>query len=201
MENYYLIMQKELERISSVSQRPRLLLHSCCAPCSSSVLFTLMPFFDISLFFYNPNIMPTTEYTRRRDEQVNLLACDEYKNVAFIEGAYDQAVFRSAIKGLEVIPEGGERCFACYEMRLTATAQYAKENGFDYFTTTLSVSPHKNAAALNLTGVRLSEQYDVKYLVSDFKKKDGYKKSLELSAKYNLYRQDYCGCGITSSQA
>lgn len=198
MENYLLIMQNELKKIQQSAKHPKLLLHSCCAPCSSSVLLVLMPYFDITLFFYNPNILPSDEYNRRRDEQAFLLSQHEYAGVKLIEGNYNSDLFFKTIKGLENIPEGGERCFACYNMRLEQTAQFAKLNGFDYFTTTLSVSPYKNAAALNLTGVRLSEQYSVKYLVSDFKKKDGYKKSLEQSAKYNLYRQAYCGCNINN---
>lgn len=198
MENYSLIMQNEIKQIQLGGYRPRLLLHSCCAPCSSSVLLVLMPHFDITLFFYNPNILPKAEYIRRRDEQIFLLSLPEYEGVKFIEGDYNQDIYFSSIKGLEKIPEGGDRCFACYRMRLEGSAQFAKAESFDYFTTTLSVSPHKNAAALNLTGVKLSEQYGVKYLVSDFKKKDGYKKSLEQSAKYNLYRQAYCGCNLNS---
>ena len=193
--NYQLILDKELQLISRASSKPRLLLHICCAPCSSYVLEYLSEFFDITLFFYNPNITSENEYNYRIDEAKRLIAEMPLSGkVDFISGRYDISEFFSVAKGFENEPEGGERCFRCYELRLRETADFAKKNGFDYFTTTLSISPYKNAEKLNSIGNTLSEEYAMKYLFSDFKKKNGYKRSIELSQEYNLYRQDYCGC-------
>lgn len=193
--NYQLLLDKELQLISRASSKPRLLLHICCAPCSSYVLEYLSEFFHITLFFYNPNITSENEYNYRIDEAKRLIAEMPLSGkVDFISGRYDIAEFFSVAKGFENEPEGGERCFRCYELRLRETADFAKKNGFDYFTTTLSISPYKNAEKLNSIGKKLSEEYGVKYLFSDFKKKNGYKRSIELSQEYNLYRQDYCGC-------
>ncbi len=174
---------------------PALLLHSCCAPCSSYVLEYLSNYFSITIFYYNPNIYPNEEYSRRADEQKNLINALAVRNpVNFIEGEYNPDSFFNAVQGFENEAEGGERCFRCYELRLNEAAILAKSNGFDYFTTTLSISPHKNAEKLNEIGAILAEKYGIKYLPSDFKKKNGYKRSIELSKEYGLYRQDYCGC-------
>lgn len=191
--------QRELDHIIEELQRegrvPSLLLHSCCAPCSSYCLSYLAEYFRITVFYYNPNISPEEEYQKRVREQQRLLRELPVKYpVAFAEGRYDPETFFAMAKGMEAVPEGGERCFACYELRQRRAAEYAVEHGFDYFTTTLSVSPHKNAAKLNEIGWRLAQELKVPYLVSDFKKRGGYLKSIELSREYGLYRQDYCGC-------
>ena len=191
--------QKELEKIISQLQSegkvPRLLLHSCCAPCSSAVLERLAEDFRITVLYYNPNIAPQTEYENRIKEQERFVAqLPTRYPISFLAGDYDTKRFYDAVKGMENLPEGGERCFVCYELRLRETARVAKEYGFDFFTTTLSISPLKKADKLNEIGGRLVEEYGVSYLFSDFKKKEGYKRSIELSAQYGLYRQDYCGC-------
>ncbi|MEY8426681.1 epoxyqueuosine reductase QueH [Lachnospiraceae bacterium 46-15] len=191
--------QKELDKIiEGHAQRgevPTLLLHSCCAPCSSYVLEYLSAFFRITVFYYNPNIYPAEEYGKRVEEQKNLIEkLPSVYPIEFEEGAYDKERFYEMAKGLEKVPEGGERCFRCYELRLRETARLAAERGFDYFTTTLTISPLKNAVKLNEIGGLLGEEYQTVWLPSDFKKKNGYKRSIELSKEYNLYRQDYCGC-------
>lgn len=191
--------QKELDNIiAGHGQRreaPTLFLHSCCAPCSSYVLEYLSAFFRITVFYYNPNIYPAEEYEKRVEEQKNLIErLPSVYPIEFVEGAYDKERFYEMAKGLEQVPEGGERCFRCYELRLRETARLAAERGFDYFTTTLTISPLKNAAKLNEIGGLLGEEYQTVWLPSDFKKKNGYKRSIELSKEYNLYRQDYCGC-------
>ena len=174
---------------------PKLLLHSCCAPCSSSVLEQLSSSFDITVYFYNPNIYPKSEFEKKAKEQALFLKRYKTGNkINCIEEEHDSSAFYNAIKGLEQEPEGGERCFKCYALRLEKTAGTAKEKGFDYFTTTLSVSPHKNSKKLNEIGRRLEQKYDVGYIYSDFKKKNGFKRSIELSKEYSLYRQNYCGC-------
>lgn len=191
--NYYLECEKEIER--NAGRLPRLLLHSCCAPCSSSVLEYLTPYFDITLFYYNPNITPEEEYRKRIAELHRLVSEVSYPNpVRIMEGRYDSREFFDMARGLEDLPEGGDRCAKCYRLRLEETARVAVAGGFETFTTTLSVSPYKNAQKLNAIGSELSEKYGVKYLLSDFKKKDGYRRSIELSAEYRLYRQNYCGC-------
>lgn len=192
--------QRELDQLlAQLTTVPRLLLHSCCAPCSSSVLEYLRRYFEITVFYYNPNISMEAEYQKRVEEQKRLI--DVYNQlpdsgypIAVIEGDYEPEVFYAAAKGLEQCPEGGERCFACYELRLGKTAALAKKQAYDYFATTLTVSPLKNAAKLNEIGERLAERYQISWLPSDFKKKNGYKRSIELSAEYGLYRQNYCGC-------
>ena len=191
--------QKELDNIIAghVQRReaPTLFLHSCCAPCSSYVLEYLSAFFRITVFYYNPNIYPAEEYGKRVEEQKNLIEkLPSVYPIKFVEGVYDKERFYEMAKGLEQVPEGGERCFRCYELRLRETARLAAERGFDYFTTTLTISPLKNAAKLNEIGGLLGEEYQTVWLPSDFKKKNGYKRSIELSKEYNLYRQDYCGC-------
>jgi predicted adenine nucleotide alpha hydrolase (AANH) superfamily ATPase len=179
-----------------------LLLHACCAPCSSYVLEYLCHYFDITLFFYNPNIAPESEYRFRAEELRRLIAeMPAATTASFVEGNYDPERFYEITKGLEQLPEGGERCFRCYRLRLEETARYAAANGFDYFTTTLSISPYKNAAKLNTIGAELAEASGVAYLFSDFKKKGGYLRSCRLSAEYGLYRQDYCGCAFSKAEA
>lgn len=177
---------------------PALFLHSCCAPCSSYVLEYLRKYFRITVFYYNPNITEDEEYRKRVAEQKRLIAAYNAEGQGYpievVEGAYEPEQFYEIAKGLEQCPEGGERCFACYELRLRETAKRAKAGEYDYFTTTLSISPLKNAAKLNEIGEQLAKEYGVAWLPSDFKKKDGYKRSIELSKEYDLYRQDYCGC-------
>ena len=198
--NYrYVNYQKELDRLISSLQKegrvPRLLLHSCCAPCSSYVLEYLSEYFEITVFYYNPNIFPESEYTKRLLEQQTLISDMNFKHpVSFLAGNYDKDKFYSMAAGLEHVKEGGERCFKCYELRLNETAQMAAKGGFDYFTTTLSISTMKNAEKLNTIGKDIASRYGIKYLQSDFKKKNGYKRSIELSKTHGLYRQDYCGC-------
>ena len=198
MENY----QKKLDAvISSLEGTPTLLLHACCAPCSSYVLEYLSQYFGITVYFYNPNITPEAEYRKRTDEVKRLITELPVKNkVEFLEGDYVPDDFFAMAKGLENLPEGSERCFRCYEMRLRSTARLALEKGFDYFTTTLSISPHKNAEKLNEIGEKLGNELGTKYLHADFKKKNGYKRSIELSRDYSLYRQDYCGCIFSKLQ-
>jgi len=190
--------QKELDEIINkecVGKKPTLLLHSCCAPCSSYCLEYLNQYFDITIIYYNPNISKEEEFRKRVDELKKLLKLNNMENqVKIVVPLYDNREFFDVVKGLENEPERGKRCYVCYELRLKRTALLAKEQGFDYFSTTLSISPYKNAEWLNEIGERLGEELGVKYLVSDFKKKNGYKRSIELSEEYDLYRQDYCGC-------
>ena len=188
--------QKKMEeQISSLSGTPSLLLHSCCGPCSSYVLEVLTQYFNVTLLYYNPNIYPESEYYKRYDEQKKIIEKMPFIHpVKIMECSYDENEFLSAAKGYEDEREGGSRCEKCFILRMKKTAQLAAENGFDFFTTTLSVSPHKNAPLLNKIGEELSREYSVKFLYADFKKKEGYKRSIELSKKYELYRQDYCGC-------
>ena len=188
---------KETDRVlSGLHGRPGLLLHSCCGPCSSYVLEYLSAWFDITVFYYNPNIRPEEEYVKRLENQRKLLrgmrpegACPEP-----VAPPYDPAPFEEIAKGLEDLPEGGERCLRCYRLRLEHTAEYAASHGFEWFCTTLSVSPHKNAGALNRIGEETAQKYGVRYLPSDFKKRSGYLRSIRLSEQYGLYRQNYCGC-------
>lgn len=194
MENYQKSLEKIIEGISG-EKRPRLLLHSCCAPCSSYVLEYLSEYFEITVFYYNPNISPEKEYRMRVEEQQRLISQMPLKNpVSFVEGKYDPQSFYEMAKGLEQVPEGGERCFGCFRLRLKETAKEAKKERYDYFTTTLTISPLKNAEKLNEIGREMAEQYGINWLPSDFKKKNGYKRSTELSKEYDLYRQNYCGC-------
>ena len=191
--------QKELERIlkelEAEGKVPALLIHSCCAPCSSYVLEYLSQYFKITVFYYNPNIYPESEYTKRILEQQKLIRDMNLKYpVSFLAGRYEKEKFYAMAEGMEDLREGGARCMKCYELRLSEAARQAVAGGFDYFTTTLSISPMKNAQKLNEIGARLGREYGVEYLVSDFKKKNGYKRSIELSKEYGLYRQDYFGC-------
>ncbi len=193
--NFQKELDKTIEYITKQEQVPSLLIHSCCAPCSSYVLEYLSQYFSITVLYYNPNIFPKEEYEYRISEQRKLINNLPVKHkISFIPTSYEPDHFYDAIKGREEDKEGGERCFICYELRLREAAKYAIEGGFDYFTTTLSISPMKNAAKLNEIGVKVGEELGVKYLVSDFKKRNGYKRSVELSKEYGLYRQDYCGC-------
>lgn len=233
--NYQKELEMKIEQQEKQHMVPTLLLHSCCAPCSSYVLEYLSQYFQITVFYYNPNIYPDEEYYKRVEEQKNFIQrfsenaetffqplCKEAKQngtntfkeaeqkqqhmpepekvqrtfhkINFIEGNFDKDRFYEMAKGMEELPEGGERCFQCYELRLREAAQYAKRLHMDYFTTTLSISPMKNAEKLNEIGEKLAAEYGIAYLTSDFKKKNGYKRSVELSGAYGMYRQDYCGC-------
>ncbi len=192
-KNYSAMLESTINALGE--SRPKLLLHACCAPCSSYVLEYLCVHFDITLLFFNPNISPESEYSFRADELERLVGeLPEAGGVKIIRGRYCPEEFYEMAKGLEHLPEGGERCNKCYRLRLRECARLAKEGGFDYFTTTLSISPYKNAEWLNTIGDEEGKQVGVPYLFSDFKKKNGYKRSCELSAEHRLYRQDYCGC-------
>ncbi len=195
--NYQLELDKIIENIEGrgMTKAPTLLIHSCCAPCSSYVLEYLSDYFAITVYYYNPNIDPEEEYIRRFKEQESLIKSMKLKNpVQFIGGEYEPQKYYQLIKGYENNPEGGDRCTICYRMRLEKAGKLASESGYEFFTTTLTISPHKNASKINEIGQELSSIYGVLYLPSDFKKRNGYKRSIELSNKYKLYRQDYCGC-------
>lgn len=198
-------LQKELEGIIKSNEAsgiyPKLLLHACCAPCSSYCMEYLNSKFDITVFYYNPNIDDPKEYRLRVDEEKRLIASMPFeREVKFIEGKYNPEQFHEMARGHETDPEGSERCFMCYELRLREAAKLAAERGFDYFTTALSISPLKNSAKLCEIGERVGKEYGVSYLPSDFKKKNGYKRSTELSKEYDLYRQDYCGCSFSKRE-
>ncbi len=193
--NYQVKMEEIIKANCSEEHVPTLLLHSCCAPCSSYCLELLSSYFKVTVFYYNPNIYPPEEYFMRVEEQRRFIEQFPAKYpISFVEGTYDTTRFYAMAKGKEQVKEGGERCFLCYEMRLRETCEYAKAHGFDFFTTTLSISPLKNAAKLNEIGEKLQNEYQISYLYSDFKKKNGYKRSTEISKEYEMYRQDYCGC-------
>ena len=198
--NYQLELDKTLQEITKRNIRPKLLLHACCAPCSSYVLEYLTNYFDITVFYYNPNISPENEYLHRVNE-IKRLISEMCPSVKFIEGRYEPQKFYEMAKGSENAPERGERCLKCYRMRLEESAVTAKQGNFDYFTTTLSISPQKDSHVLNSIGKEISEIYGVPYLFSDFKKKGGYKRSIELSAKFHLYRQNFCGCIYSKKNA
>jgi len=192
--NDQLILDRTLKEIAGSGTVPKLLLHSCCAPCSSYCLEYLSEYFDITVFYFNPNI-EDEEFERRYQELARLVReMKTVHSVTVVRGEHDPEVYYQAVAGHEGDPEGGERCRICFELRLREAARYARENGFDYFTTTLSISPLKNAELLNAIGREMSERYGVRYLYSDFKKKNGYLRSIELSKVYSLYRQNYCGC-------
>lgn len=194
-ENYQKILDETIAGLEERGEVPKLLLHSCCAPCSSYVLEYLSNYFYITVLYYNPNIYPEDEYYHRAVEQKRFIKEFPTKYpVTFVEGNFEPERFYETVKGYENIREGGERCFRCYELRLREAAEYAKKLNCDYFTTTLSISPMKNAVKLNEIGGRLAEEYGIPYLYSDFKKRDGYKRSTVISAEYGMYRQDYCGC-------
>ena len=199
--NYQRELDRKLEQLRAEGSVPTLLLHCCCAPCSSYVLEYLTGHFRITAHFYNPNISEKSEYDKRANELKRLLSEQPHRYpVEFSEGNYEPERFFEIARGYESVPEGGERCFKCYRLRLEKTAQLAKQLGADYFTTTLSISPYKNAQKLGEIATELSEIYSVKALPADFKKKGGYKRSIELSAQYGLYRQDYCGCVYSKAE-
>ncbi len=189
--NYDLEMEKEIKNLKG---KPSLLLHACCAPCSSAVLERIAKYFDITILYYNPNITQQEEYEKRLKEIENFVKKINIKNIKVLRGRYNPKEFFDIATGLEEEKERGKRCYKCYELRLEETAKIAEQKNFDYFTTTLSISPHKNSNWLNEIGQNLNKKYIPKYLYADFKKKNGYKRSIELSKKYHLYRQDYCGC-------
>lgn len=191
--NYNLEMEKVLAALPKTS-KPTLLLHACCAPCSSAVLERLREYFSITILYYNPNIYPPQEYHRREQELERFLQDAGMNGIPLIELPYDPQEFYTAVKGLEQEPERGERCTVCYRLRMEQAARYAAAHGFDWFTTTLSISPVKDPVRINQIGQELAQKYGVAHLPSEFRKKNGYKRSLELSAEYGLYRQDYCGC-------
>lgn len=198
-KNYQIVME---EIINNLEGTPKLLLHSCCGPCSSYVIKTLTPYFDITVLYYNPNIEPKEEYLKRKEEQIRFIK--EFKNInklSFIDSDYDNEKFKKLAKGLEHEHEGGARCIKCYYERLNKTALVAQVNDFDFFCTTLTVSPYKNSTKINEIGAILEEKYGIKYLYSDFKKKDGYKESIRLSQEFRLYRQDYCGCNYSKEES
>ena len=197
--NYQQEMEKVLRRLEAEGTRPRLLLHACCAPCSSATLERLADHFDLTILYYNPNIYPPEEYHRREKELERFVQQAGYR-FPVVELPYEPQEFYSAVKGLEQEPEKGERCTVCYRLRLEQAARYASEQGFDWFWTTLSISPMKDPVRINALGAELGAQYGVRFLPSEFRKKDGYKRSLQLSAEYGLYRQDYCGCVFSKQE-
>lgn len=199
--NYSLKTEEIIQNNKREHAMPSLLLHACCAPCSSACLEYLNGNFDMTVFYYNPNISPEAEFQKRLNEEKRLL-CEMplSKEIRVIEGEYNYDDFLEAVKGLENVPEGGERCFKCYRLRLEKTAALAKEQGFDYFCTTLSISPLKNSQKINEIGEAVAEKYGVKWLPSDFKKREGYKRSIELSRQYGLYRQNFCGCVFSKKE-
>ena len=200
-KNYQKIMEKEIEKNQKRNCRPKLLLHSCCAPCSTYVITYLDQYFDVTVYFFNPNIYPETEYSKRLNEQIKLVReMDLNHEVAVIGTDHQSEKFYEVAKMYENEHEGGERCLKCFELRLKEVALYASKKQFDYFTTTLSISPLKNAEALNNLGVALGIHHDIQYLQSDFKKKEGFKKSILLSNQYDLYRQNYCGCVYSKTE-
>lgn len=199
--NYSKELEAVLDDLESRGETPSLLLHACCAPCSSYVLEYLSRYFKISILYYNPNIFPETEYEKRKSELSRLISQMPLKNpVTLLPCEYDNSVFAEITRGLEDVPEGGERCMRCFRLRLEKAAETARKLGFDYFTTTLSISPLKNAEALNSIGEEAGRKAGVRHLPADFKKKDGYKRSLILSQEYSLYRQNYCGCVYSKAE-
>jgi predicted adenine nucleotide alpha hydrolase (AANH) superfamily ATPase len=196
--NYNELMKEEINKLNYT---PKLLLHSCCAPCSSHVITLLSNYFDITIFYYNPNIDTLEEYEKRKTEQKKFIK--EFKNknkLDFLDCDYENDIYLSKVKGLENEPERGARCPVCFKLRLEKTVQEAKKLNYDYFATTLTVSPYKNSNQINEIGLNLEKEYQIKYLVSDLKKENGYLKSIELSKQYNLYRQNYCGCKFSKNK-
>ena len=193
--NYQKKLDELIEKLQKENAKPTLLLHACCAPCSSYCLEYLSKTFDITVLFYNPNIESENEFNKRVDELIRFIdECRSIEGVNLEILDYDNSEFYDAVQGMEDAEEGGARCFKCYELRLRKTAEYAKENDFEYITTTLTISPHKNSDKINEIGLSVAEENGLKYLLSDFKKNDGFKRSIELSKEYNLYRQSFCGC-------
>ena len=200
--NYQLELDKIIKKLQKDNKTPTLLMHSCCAPCSSYCLSYLAEYFKITIFYYNPNISPLEEYQKRVNEQKRLISELPVKNkICFEEGKYDPQTFFDMSKGYEQEPEGGKRCYRCYKLRLDQAAKLAQEGGYDYFTTTLTISPLKNAAWLNELGQKAGELAGVRFLPSDFKKKGGYQRSIQLSKEYNLYRQNFCGCVFSKRES
>ena len=200
-ENYQLIMEKEIEKFKGNEKKPVLLLQCCCAPCSSAVIERLCNYFDLKIYYYNPNIYPAEEYQKRGLQFDKLLAYPDFPDIQVIKAEYNTEDFDNAVIGLESEPEGGRRCKKCFYLRLNETAKKAKKIGADYFCTTLTVSPHKNSALINEIGLEAGKKYGVKFLCSDFKKKEGYKRSIKLSSELDLYRQNYCGCKYSMSES
>ena len=200
INNYDKIYQQILLEVSKLDKKPKLLLHSCCAPCSSACLERVTKNFQTDVFYYNPNITDENEYLKRLNEQIEFIKKEYSESVKVLKGKYIPQDFLNAVKGLENLKEGDKRCKICYLLRLEECAKTALDNGYDYFTTTLSVSPYKNAEWINQIGKELSLKYGVRFLYSDFKKQDGYKRSIELSKTYDLYRQDYCGCEFSKNK-
>lgn len=200
--NYQIKMEEQLYKIEKSGYTPRLLLHSCCGPCSSYVISYLTDYFHLDVIYYNPNIYPEDEYVHRKNEQIRLIEELETKNkLSFLDSEYEPDIFNSIAMGFEDEREGGLRCGECIKQRLEKTALYASKHGYDYFTTTLSVSPHKNAQLINILGFELEEKYGVSYLPADFKKKGGFLKSIEIAKEHELYRQDYCGCKYSLAES
>lgn len=191
--NYDALMTEEINKLDG---KKTILMHSCCGPCSTACIERLKNYFDITVLYYNPNIEPINEYNKRKETQKSVL---EKLNIKYMDCDYDNETYRLLTKELKDEPEGGKRCTVCFSLRLKETAKRAKENNFDYFTTTLTVSPHKNSELINKLGIEIGEKVGVKFLVADFKKREGYKRSIELSKEFNLYRQDYCGCLYSKS--
>lgn len=198
-ENYHKKMLSQINEIINKYEKPRLLLHSCCAPCSSYVIEFLSKYFDIEVFFFNPNIHPESEYIKRLEEQIRYIN-ENGLHYKVVGTEYKSYLFYEAIKGYENLGEGSERCYKCYKFRLDEAFQYAKLNNIDYVTTTLTISPFKNASKINEIGLELENKYGIIFIKSDFKKNNGYKRSIELSRKYNLYRQNYCGCVFSQQE-
>lgn len=199
--NYGLECDKILDGIKKTDKRPTLLLHACCAPCSSYVIEYLEKHFDLTLYFYNPNITDTVEFAYRLNELERFVCERPGEDIKIIAPEASSREFYDAVRGFEDIPEGGERCFRCYRLRLEKTAEAAARGGYDFFCTTLSISPYKNSDMLCRIGLELEQRYGVRYLPSDFKKHGGYLRSIELSSIYSLYRQNYCGCGFSKNEA
>ena len=200
-ENPKLYLENLIQQNDKEGKRPRLLLHSCCAPCSSYVLEYLMTHFEITVFYYNPNIYPPEEFQMRAEEQKRFTELFSEGKIKVVTMPYEDSLFYAAVKGLEQECEGGARCEACFKLRFEKTAKYAKEYEFDYFTTTLSISPHKNSATLNRIGDEVAQEYGVPYLYSDFKKNGGYLRSCQISKEFEIYRQDYCGCVFSKRES
>lgn len=197
--NFQKLLEDEINKIKDNKVKPKLLLHACCGPCSSYVIEYLSKYFDITIYYYNPNTYPETEYFRRLEELQKFIISFN-NDVKIVEEKYNPSEFYTAIKGLEHLGERTERCYKCYNLRMKKSAIYAKENNYDYFTTTLSISPYKDAKWINEIGINLEKAIGIKYLYADFKKNNGYKRSIELSKKYKLYRQEYCGCVYSKNE-
>lgn len=193
--NYQILLEEEIEKVLKLNYIPTLLLHSCCGPCSSYILEYLSSYFKITIYYYNPNIYPDLEFIRRKEEQIEVIKLINSKYpITFMDDIYNSKEYYDSIKGLEDLGEGSNRCYECYKLRMNKAALIASNNKFDYFTTTLSISPYKNSEWINEIGIELEKNYNIKYLKADFKKKNGYKRSIEFSRENDLYRQDYCGC-------